>query len=298
MYGPGCTAWRRMRCRFSTSRRACSSPRSWAFVRQNARTPPRSALRARRGAGGSRRPSSARSNRGADVAEPDLVLQPLADLLAVDRRPSCGPPGPTSRSASGPSAAEASIDEELGRLRHRRTIRRAPTSRLRSGTCRDADDVLDLVERHGEVVGDVADRVAGQEAIDEVLDACAAAVTNGRPNATSGSTTTSALPVDREPYLGRPAVVAVGDALQVVADELGELVLAGRGTTSSSMSSSLALLGVVEEHLGAIGVQALGRERVLDADLTREHLDRRTDPLQRTAGSAGTRRARSPRRIR
>ena len=44
-------------------------------------------------------------------------------------------------------------------------------------------------------------------------------------------------------------------------------------------------LRVVVEHLCAIGVESLGRERVIDTQLAMQNIEGRADPLKRDAGA-------------
>ena len=166
-------------------------------------------------------------------------------------------------------AAEASIDEELegsaivggypaGRVAGDHAAVRVAT-RMTSSTC----------SGHVEVGGDVAQGVAGQEAVDEILDACAGAGDEREAERDLRVHDHVGLGVARELDLRRPAVGAVGDALEVVADEVGELVLASADDDQVEDVLLVALLGVVEQDLGAVGEQALGGERVLDPDLAR-----------------------------
>ena len=137
-----------------------------------------------------------------------------------------------------------------------------------------------MAERHVEVVGDVADCVAGQEAVDEVLHARCAARDHGESKCDVGIDDDICASVSRESHLGGPAVVAVGDAPKVVANQFGELRLARSDDKEFEQVVFAALVGVVVEHLSAVCVEALRGECVHDADLAGQRVDGGADPLQ------------------
>lgn len=91
----------------------------------------------------------------------------------------------------------------------------------------DTDHVLDLGGRHAEVGGYDRDAVAGLETINEVLDSRAAM--NDEPLSERLSRVHDDLGrgVCGQPQPRGPAVIAVGDALEVAADDLLELALTG-----------------------------------------------------------------------
>ena len=60
------------------------------------------------------------------------------------------------------------------------------------GSRRDTDYVFDFLRRDVEVEGDIGERVAGDEPIDEVLDTCAAVDHVRKAERDRESTTTSA----------------------------------------------------------------------------------------------------------
>src|SRR5687768_1203910 len=89
------------------------------------------------------------------------------------------------------------------------------------------DHVLHLLGGHAEVAGDIGEAVAGLEAVDEILDARAAVHDERLPERLAR------IYGDLRPRIGRqlkplgPTVIAVRDALEVVADDLGEVLLTG-----------------------------------------------------------------------
>ena len=97
-----------------------------------------------------------------------------------------------------------------------------------------------LIDRQAEVVRDVADRVARQEPVDELLDARATLGEEGKAECDVRVDDHVRAAVDRQLDLRSPAVVAVGGPLQVVADESSESCFCPvRTSTSSSRSASL-----------------------------------------------------------
>lgn len=168
------------------------------MVRQNARTPgldQRIAL------------SGATANRivlheddpgvGAGVAQPSFVGELLSGLLAVDR---CHlvDNEPTGAERLGEmSAPEAAIDENSG-----------------GGSRRDTDHVFDFLRRDVEVERDVGECVAGDEPIDEVLDACAAVDHEREAECDLWIDNHVGAVVRRQADSGGPAVSPVGDPLE------------------------------------------------------------------------------------
>ncbi len=142
-----------------------------------------------------------------------------------------------------------------------------------------------LIDRQAEVVRDVADRVARQEPVDELLDARATLGEEGKAECDVRVDDHVRAAVDRQLDLRSPAVVAVGGPLQVVADELGELLLPGADVHQLEQVCVAALVREVVKHFDAVRVQVLGRERMVDADLSRQDLDGGVDPLQRNSSS-------------
>src|SRR5215212_8793150 len=88
---------------------------------------------------------------------------------------------------------------------------------LRSAAGRDANDVLDLFHRHRKVLRYICDRVAGQKAVDKILYTGAAVREDRQAERDLGIDHYRSLAVNRELNMRCPAVVAVRDALQVVA---------------------------------------------------------------------------------
>lgn len=90
------------------------------------------------------------------------------------------PRQPHRSQALDDALAEAAVDEELrpvlNMTRHRRRLSDAASLSHGSGRRpgREPDHGLDLVAWDREVGGEVRDRVAGLEAVDQVLDTCAA----------------------------------------------------------------------------------------------------------------------------
>lgn len=90
---------------------------------------------------------------------------------------------------------------------------------------RDTDYVLDLRLGHTEVLGDIGEGVAGDEAIDQILGSCAAVNDEGHPERPAWVDDDLGVPICRQAYARSPAIVAVCDALEVVTDDLGKLPL-------------------------------------------------------------------------
>src|ERR1039458_2281978 len=150
----------------------------------------------------------------------------------------------------------------------------------------DTDYVLDFGLGDTEILGDVRQRVPRHEAIDEILDPRTAVNDQRHPKRSPRIDDDIRVLVGRQANPGGPAVLAVGDALQVVAHDLSELPLPGADDRKAAQLLVVLAGGVVVEHLRAIGVQTLGRQRVIDADTGGEHLDRRPNALHRNAGTA------------
>src|SRR4051794_6408290 len=89
----------------------------------------------------------------------------------------------------------------------------------------DTDHVFDLGRGDVEVLGDRGDTVAGEEAVDEILDAGAAVGDDRKAEGDTGIDDDLSGSVGGQHDLGGPAVAAVGDAPQVVLHDVGELAL-------------------------------------------------------------------------
>jgi hypothetical protein len=102
-------------------------------------------------------------------------LESLADPFAVDLRHRVHDETARAQRLGHREPPKTAVDEELGCSTIADDYPTA-TGRfaLGSGPCSYADHVFDLVDRHGEVVRDIGDRVAGEEPVDEVLHASAA----------------------------------------------------------------------------------------------------------------------------
>lgn len=115
---------------------------------------------------------------------------------------------------------------ELGIAADYRTRRLCLT---RSG-CRpscEPDHVLDLVWGNAEVTCDVRHRVAGLEAVDEILYASATVDDERETECDLRVDDYLGVAVGRQPYRIRPAVSPAVDALQLVLDDTRELALLG-----------------------------------------------------------------------
>lgn len=110
-----------------------------------------------------------------------------------------------------------------------RYVHEVPSPPLSSEFCSsseaegNADDVLDLSGRDAEVRGDVSAAVAGLEAVDEILDPCAAVdderLPERLPERLRWIDDDFSVRVGREPELLGPSVCTVGDAAEVLADD-------------------------------------------------------------------------------
>ncbi len=112
------------------------------------------------------------------------------------------------------------------------------------------DDVLDLVLRDSEVLGDARDAVTGTEPVDEVLDAGTAMDDEGLPKRALWINDHVGGCVGRKLDLLSPAISAVADALEIPADDLSEMFLAG--PYNGQQGVVVAGAGVVEDQFGAV----------------------------------------------
>jgi len=146
------------------------------------------------------------------------------------------------------------------------------------------DHVLHLLGGNAEVARDLGEPVACLKAVDEILDT--------RPAVNDERLTERLTRVhgDLRAYVGRqpetlgPPIVAVGDPLEVIADDLGEVLLTGPDHRQQGLV--VAARGVIEDQLRSVGVHALGGERVIKADLVAQLGDSGPDALHRNAGAA------------
>lgn len=141
------------------------------------------------------------------------------------------------------------------------------------------DDVLDLVLRDSEVLGDVRDAVTGTEPVDEVLDAGTPMDDERLPKRAIWINDHAGGCVGRKLDLLSPAISAVADALEIPADDLSEMFLAG--PYNGQQSVVVAGARVVEDQFGAVGVHTLGCEGVAEPELLAELGDRGPDALYR-----------------
>ena len=125
------------------------------------------------------------------------------------------------------------------------------------GSRRDTDHVFDFLRRDLEVERDIGERVAGYGPIDEVLDACAA-VNHERQAERDPWIHNHLSPlVGRQANSRRPTVTPIGDPLEGVAHDFGELVLPCAHYDELQEVVFVSFGGVVVQNLGAIGVQPL-----------------------------------------
>src|SRR3954452_12726347 len=117
---------------------------------------------------------------------------------------------PASRSASGTTLRP--------RLRSTKNSGREPEG--------NPDHVLDLLGRHAEVVGDLGEAIAGPESVDEIRNPRPAVDHQRLAERLARAAADLCTLVRRQPEALGPAVVRVGDALEVVADDLREVLLA------------------------------------------------------------------------
>ena len=104
----------------------------------------------------------------------------------------------------------------------------------------NADHVLHLLGGNAEVSRDLGEAVAGLEAVDEILHARAAVHDYRLTKRLTRIDRDLSFGVRRQPQSLGPAVIAVRDPLEIVADDLGEVLLPVR-TTVNSASSSLCV---------------------------------------------------------
>ena len=145
------------------------------------------------------------------------------------------------------------------------------------GSRRDTDHVFDFLRRDVEVERDVGERVTGFEPIDEVLDPRPAVDHKRKAERDPWIDNHVGPLVRRQANSGRPTVTPVGDPLQVLAHDLGELVLPGAHYHELQELVFVSLRGVAVQDLGAIGVQPLRRERMLETNALRKRVDRQSD---------------------
>lgn len=91
----------------------------------------------------------------------------------------------------------------------------------------------------------------------------------------------------RRPELARVSIGREVDAVEVVADDIGERNLpAPRDVQQVDESSVLGFLEVLPEDVHAIGQEALARERVVHSKLLDEVVERGAETLHRHAAGA------------
>ena len=146
------------------------------------------------------------------------------------------------------------------------------------------DHVLHLLGGDGEVAGDRGEAVAGLEAVDEILDARSAVYDERLAERLARIDGDVGGGVGGQPQPLGPSVVTVGDALEVAANDLREVLLSG--TDDREERLVVAAGGVVEDQLSAVGVHLPRCERMVEANLGAEPGDRRADALEGHAGTA------------
>jgi hypothetical protein len=220
---------------------------------------------------------------GSGVFQPFLVAQFLRATLAVDVRHRINPQTGAPQSEHD-AFTETSVDKELQRivaLGHRRDYRtRRGDTGLSRRSRRHAYHVLDLVRWNTEVIRELVDGIAGSESVDEVLDSGATISEDWQPEPNTRIHDHFGCGVGREADGISPSVPTELDALQVALHNLGELTLLGTDNRQVHQVFRTGAVAVVEQHLSAVGVEALRREGVLDADFLAEYLYGRSNALQ------------------
>jgi hypothetical protein len=141
------------------------------------------------------------------------------------------------------------------------------------------DDVLDLVLRDVEILSDPSDAVSGAEPVDKILNARAAVDDERLPEVALGVDDHVGCGASRQLELCGPTVAAVADAIEVAADDLGEMFLTG--SNDGQQSLVVAVFGLVEDQLRTVGVDTLRGESVIEPKFVAETSDRGPDALHR-----------------
>lgn len=149
---------------------------------------------------------------------------------------------------------------------------------------RDTDDVLDLRCRDIEVFGYIRKSVSTLKAVDEVLDSRATADDERHPKRTARIYYNLRVAIRGQLNLRSPSVVAVGNSLEVVANNFREVLLPGSDNREHLLV--VTALRIVKNDLGAVCVEAFGGQCVLEPNFPFESLDRWTDTLHRHASAA------------
>jgi len=131
----------------------------------------------------------------------------------------------------------------------------------------DTDRVLDLIAGQAELAGDRVDRLACPEQVDHVVNGSPATGESRTPEAVVGIDGHVCGAVLGEPDQLRVAVGREIDAPQVEIDDLGEdpVVVADNDQFPRGipLRGVACMPGVVMQDLGAVGIQAAARERML-----------------------------------
>lgn len=150
----------------------------------------------------------------------------------------------------------------------------------------DTQHILDFGLRHLEILGDVRDPIPRAEAIDEILHAGAPVDDYRLAERAAWIDDDLRFRIGRETERDGPPVIAVANRLEVLTDDFTEMLLTCPydGEHLVRVSS-----GVVVNDLGAVRVQLVRGERMIEPDLLAKPLHRWPDPLHWDAGTTQAR---------